>query len=73
VTGLDHVLLNVGPESVLGSKDRPQLDGRVREEPVGGMTELAVNRRRIADDADSLMIESRRIEQAFETQPHAHG
>jgi hypothetical protein len=53
VTGLDHVFLQVGSKTVLRAEERCQVQAAVGCEPVGDVSKLAVNGRRIADDSDS--------------------
>jgi hypothetical protein len=69
---LDHVLLDVGAESVLGAENRREPRARMRREGVGDMRELMIDRRRVADDADALAIEDTGSEQALRSERDEH-
>ena len=47
---LDHVVLQVGTESVLRAEERRQLDPWIVAEHLGGMPEPAIDRRGIGDE-----------------------
>jgi len=69
---LDHVVLHVRPEAVLGAEERGQPRPWVGGEAVGHVPEVAVDRRRIAHEADATAVESRRFEEPFRPKTHAH-
>jgi hypothetical protein len=62
---LDHVVLHVGPEPVLRSKNRGKLDPWLGRQPIGDVAELAVDRRRVADDSDAETVERMGVEETF--------
>jgi hypothetical protein len=52
VRRLDHVVLNVGSEAVLRAEECEHLHVRIAADAIGSMTQRAVDRRGIADNAD---------------------
>ena len=76
VPGLDHVFLHVGPEAVLRAEDGGQpasVPGRRRGQAVGDVAQLAVDRRRVADDADAAAVEASGRQQAVGSKRDRHG
>jgi hypothetical protein len=55
---LDHVVLDVRSEAVLRSEDGAQRDAVGPGKPVDHVTERAVNRRVVADDADARITKT---------------
>ncbi len=53
---LDHVVLHVGPESVLRAEDGGQREIRRRREPIDDVQEAAIEGRVIADDAHARAL-----------------
>jgi hypothetical protein len=72
MAGLDHVVLDVRSETVLRAEEGRKGDRPMLTEQVGDMTELAIDRGRIADKADSSAIEGGRCEQTLAPELHAH-
>ena len=74
VRRLDHVLLQVGAEAVLRAEQRRQRPV-ARREAIGGVDDAAVDRGRVADEADALAGDELAIgavEQPFEAEAHGH-
>jgi hypothetical protein len=72
MTGLDHVLLHVGPEAVLRAEERGKSNPGIGGEAVCDMPELAVNRGGVADDAHAAAGQQARVEKAFRSQRDPH-
>ena len=53
VRRLDHVVLEVGAEAVLRPEERRDFHVRVIAEAIRRVSQAAVDRRRVADDADA--------------------
>jgi hypothetical protein len=57
VAGFDHVFLHVGSETVLRPEDRGKGGTSPRSELIGDVPELQIDRRRVANDANSLAVQ----------------
>jgi len=73
MTGLDHVLLHIGPEAVLRAEERHQPQAGIGGQTVGHVPEVAVNRGRVAHDAHAQARQQPRFQKAFRSEHHAHG
>ncbi len=69
----DHVVLQVGAESVLRAEDRCQPDLRILEDRVGAMAETAAHRRRVADETNPLPGEKGTVRSEESIDPERHG
>jgi hypothetical protein len=76
VPGLDHVFLYVGPEAVLRAENGGQPRGALRRrrgQAVGDVAQFAVNRRRVAHDADAAAVQTTRSQEAVGSKRDPHG
>ena len=53
VRRLDHVVLQIGAESMLGAEEGCKRDFGIFEQPVGSMRQAGINRRRVAHEPDA--------------------
>ena len=72
VPRLDHVVLHVGPEPVLGPEDSGEPCARVRQQPVGDVAQAGVHRGRVADDPDPAAVEAVRRQQTVASEQQRH-
>src|SRR5262249_27216401 len=69
---LDHVVLDVGAKPVLRPEDGGEPGAGQGGNPVGDVPELAVDRRRIADDSNAQLVEATRGQKSIAAQKHRH-
>jgi hypothetical protein len=72
VAGLDHVVLHVRSETVLRAEEGRKSDRAVLAEQVCDVSELAIDRGRIANEADPLAVKGGRCEQTLATELYTH-
>jgi hypothetical protein len=60
---LDHVVLHVGPEAMLGAEDRRERHAVRGEQPVDDVAEPAVHRGVVAEHPDARAAQAARVEQ----------
>jgi hypothetical protein len=70
VRAFDHVVLEIGLETVLRAEDRGELAVGRRAEPINDMAEVVVDRGRIGEHADAQAVQALRREQSFRAKQH---
>jgi hypothetical protein len=70
VTGLDHVLLDIGSKSMLRSEQGRQFTMPLAREAVRDVSKLAIDRGGMTDDAKAFAMEPDRIEETFGAELH---
>jgi hypothetical protein len=71
MAGFDHVFLHVRSKAMLRTEDGSQRRSRVRGQPIDDVDELMIDRGRVADDPDTVAVETGRRKQAFRSQRDA--